>query len=97
MKKNKPAMIPASATTPTTTPAAMPAVLDEPPPLDLPAADADADAASGSAAAVIVTTEVWPAEISLVTTVACADVDDGVDFVEEAADDEESESESDPP
>lgn len=86
----------ASATTPTTTPAAMPAVLDEP--LDLSEA-AELDAASGAATAVMVTTAVWPAEISLVTTVADADVDDAAPFDDGEAVDEDAaaELELDPP
>jgi len=40
MKKNKPIAIPATATTPTTTPAAIPATLVLDPPLDLAVADA---------------------------------------------------------
>lgn len=88
-------MMAATATTPTTTPAAMPAVLDEPPPC-LDAAELDA-AVCGSAAAVMVTTAVWPAEISLVTTVAAPEVDDAGVLDEEDDADDEDELESDEP
>lgn len=88
-----PPIMAAIATTPTTTPAAMPAVLEEPPPLCLE--DAVFDAACGSAAAVMVTTAVWPAEISLVTTVAAPEVDDAGVFDEAGVADDEDELESD--
>lgn len=89
-----PPMMAASATTPTTTPAAMPAVLDDPP-LCWDAAGLDVAAvACGSAAAVMVTTAVWPAEISLVTTVGAPEVDDAglLDEADVADDDDELES-----
>lgn len=93
-----PPMMAAMTTTPTTTPAAMPAVLDEPP-LCLDAAEFDAVevAACGSAAAVMVTTEVWPDEISLVTTVAAPEAGDAGAFDEEGVADDEDELESDEP
>lgn len=92
MKKNRPMAIPATATTPTTTPAAMPATLGEEPPLS------DSAELEGSGASVccwlegMVTTTVVPGAtlVEIAADSGAAVVDDEAAVVDD--DDEELES-----